>query len=97
LTLLASAAALRRSHAAAVAWLVCAAVIFRCDTAVLLLPWAATALLFGRLTPRRLFWTGVAAAGPALAATVVIDSALWRRWLWPEWKVFAFNAVANRR
>ena len=39
---------------------------------------------------------GALAAVSSLAVTVMLDSAFWERWLWPEGEVLWFNTVENR-
>ena len=92
----------------AVQSLVVAAVFFRCDVVVLLVP-----VLFmdlglhvkreGCALGHRLgtwMWNmlvaGAVAGFGSLAVTVVVDSFFWRRWLWPEFDVFFYNAVENK-
>ena len=87
-------------------FLVVAAVLFRCDVVVLLVPvlfvdlghtWAAN------FHPYQL-WTwawnmlvaGAVAGFGSLAITVSVDSYFWKRWLWPEFDVFFYNTVENK-
>ena len=39
---------------------------------------------------------GEARGTACAAATVVFDSVLWRRWLWPEGEVLYFNVALNK-
>ena len=39
---------------------------------------------------------GAFAAVSSLAVTVMLDSAFWERWLWPEGEVLWFNTAENR-
>ena len=71
-------------------------VIFRCD----LLPWAGLVglhmLLERQISFSRGLAVGALAAAISLAATALVDSAFWGRWLWPEGEVFWFNTAENR-
>jgi alpha-1,6-mannosyltransferase len=92
----------------AVQCLVVAAVLFRCDVVVLLVPVLLMDLALhvkrpGCASGRRLWtWTwnmlvaGAVAGFGSLAITVLVDSYFWRRWLWPEFDVFFYNAVENK-
>ncbi|KAA0148113.1 hypothetical protein FNF29_06908 [Cafeteria roenbergensis] len=80
----------------ACAWFVASTMWFRCDTLVMLAPALLSALLAGRVGFLRLSGWGLVLGAGALLVTVVVDSALWGRWLWPEGSVFLFNAVQNR-
>ncbi|KAA0169410.1 hypothetical protein FNF27_06958 [Cafeteria roenbergensis] len=80
----------------ACAWFVASTMWFRCDTLVMLAPALLSALLAGRVGFLRLSGWGLVLGAAALLVTVVVDSALWGRWLWPEGSVFLFNAVQNR-
>lgn len=71
-------------------------VIFRCD----LLPWAGMMgvhmLLERQISIGRGLAIGALAAASSLAVTVILDSAFWGRWLWPEFEVLWFNTAENR-
>lgn len=64
-----------------------AAAIFRCDLLLLIAPVGLTLLWQRRVS----FWkaAAVTAAAAALGAilSILVDSMLWRRWLWPEFEV----------
>ena len=79
-----------------IAWLVSAIVWLRCDMVVLLAPIGIAWLLTGRATIPQLLFNGCLVGVCALAATVAVDSVLWRRVLWPEGEVLYFNAYLNR-
>ena len=70
--------------------------IFRCD----LLPWAGMVglhmLLERQISFSRGLAVGALAAAVSLAATALVDSAFWGRWLWPEGEVLWFNTAENR-
>jgi alpha-1,6-mannosyltransferase len=90
------AAAGRRALRACAALVGAAALVFRCDALVLAAP-----LGLSWLARRRVGFVEAAAAGAAggaaaLAATALVDSALWRFWVWPEGAVLLFNTVQNR-
>ncbi|CAN0198666.1 unnamed protein product [Pylaiella littoralis] len=73
-----------------------ATVVFRCDVVVLLGPLTLQLLLTGRVRPLGVILTGLKWAIPSVLASVLLDSALWGRWVWPESQVLLFNTVDNR-
>lgn len=77
----------------ACAWLTAATVWFRCDILVLLVPVLAIMLWRREVSFLPLVVKGLTLGCLALVPTVLVDSALWRTWLWPEGVVFFFNAV----
>lgn len=79
-----------------VALLTAATTIFRCDILVLLGPISLTMVFSGEVPLLRGIAVGAASGVCALAATVLIDSVFWGRWLWPEGTVLTFNTVENR-
>ena len=98
----------RMSVLIAVQFLVAAAVLFRCDVVVLLVPILLMDFVrhlteyIGSFRSGLWVWTwnmliaGAVAGFGSLAITVLVDSYFWRRWLWPEFDVFFYNAVENK-
>ncbi|XP_011017392.1 PREDICTED: dol-P-Man:Man(7)GlcNAc(2)-PP-Dol alpha-1,6-mannosyltransferase isoform X2 [Populus euphratica] len=76
--------------------LVFATVVFRCDMLLLLCPLALELLLTKSISS----WGAIKyCIGPALLSigfTIMVDSIMWKRKLWPEFEVFWFNSVLNR-
>ena len=68
-----------------------ASTVFRCDMLLLALPCIALLLITRRLPLTQLVLAGIAASLPAIAATVLVDSHYWRRWVWPELAVLLYN------
>ncbi|XP_064400610.1 dol-P-Man:Man(7)GlcNAc(2)-PP-Dol alpha-1,6-mannosyltransferase-like [Halichondria panicea] len=73
-----------------------AIVWFRFELSILLGIIVIMELLNGRMTVWRTVMTTLSAAVPLLALTVLVDSVLWRRWVWPEGEVLWFNTVKNK-
>ena len=68
--------------------LTAAAVTFRCDVVILLAMCCLFALIFTpQLTIPELLATGLRWGLTALALTIVVDSIVWKRLLWPELEV----------
>jgi alpha-1,6-mannosyltransferase len=80
----------------AIVLFVCSTLWFRCDTLVLFGPVLLSMLLSGRVGFLRLAGWGILTGAVALGITVLVDSAMWGKTLWPEGVVFFFNAVENR-
>eukprot|EP00887_Chlorella_sp_A99_P007688 scaffold20.g7688.t1 len=85
-----------RRPCAGITLLTAAAVVFRGDVLLLLAPVGLHMLASRAVSVPRGLACGVAAVAASLAASVVVDSLLWRRWLWPEGEVLYFNTVLNR-
>jgi len=91
-------AAPRAPLRAAVGSLALALVWFRCDMLVLIGPVAASWLLAGRATLPQLAALGACIGGAAVLVSVLFDSVMWGRLLWPEAEVLyknVFQGVMN--
>ena len=73
-----------------------AAAIFRCDLLVLIAPVGLSLLFQGRVNffKAAAFTAFAALVGACLS--VMVDSILWKRWLWPEFEVLWFNTAENK-
>jgi len=84
--------------------------IFRADLAVFALPMVLVTLIAQRKDALHLVITGVISSLSSLgnimidllthltliAVTMLVDSILWKRWLWPEGQVLFYNTVLNK-
>jgi len=68
---------------------------FRCDMLILLAALGVSWMAFGRATAPQLVVIGAVVGLLAVAATVGVDSPLWRRWLWPEAEVLLANSTTG--
>ena len=73
-----------------------AQVVFRCDMILLVGLVGLHLLATRRIGLPGAVLHGGAAVAASLAASVALDSLLWRRWLWPEGEVLYFNTVLNK-
>ncbi|KAH9606595.1 hypothetical protein KSS87_016125 [Heliosperma pusillum] len=87
---------LRGSCYAAIRCLVVATLIFRCDVLLLACPIGLQLLLTRSVSVWKAIKCCVATALLSIGLTVIVDSVMWRRMLWPEFEVFWFNSVLNR-
>eukprot|EP00891_Asterochloris_glomerata_P000727 jgi/Astpho2/727/fgenesh1_pm.00015_%23_8_t len=76
--------------------LVFTTVVVRCDMLPLLGLTGMWLLLTRQFAVRQAVATGAAAVACSLSMSVLVDSVLWRQWLWPEGEVLWFNTVANK-
>ncbi|KAH7352028.1 hypothetical protein KP509_19G025700 [Ceratopteris richardii] len=77
-------------------FLVFAATVFRCDVILLLGPVGLSFLLRKEIEIiSSIKWCSVVLV-LSIGLTVLVDSVLWERLLWPEAEVFWFNSVLNR-
>jgi len=79
-----------------IAILTVATVIFRCDVLVFLAPFTLQLLLAREIPVLGTIKTGIICGVIALTSTVIIDSVMWQKWVWPEGVVLFFNTVENR-
>ncbi|KNA14340.1 hypothetical protein SOVF_108250 [Spinacia oleracea] len=87
---------LKGSCYAALQLLVFATLIFRCDVLLLACPIGLQLLLTRSVSLWKAIKCCVAAALLSIGLTVIVDSIMWRRLVWPEFEVFWFNSVLNR-
>lgn len=73
-----------------------AAAIFRCDLLVLIAPVGLALLWQGRVHFLKAAFVTAFAALLGACFSVLIDSILWQRWLWPEFEVLWFNTAENK-
>ncbi|KAJ8565549.1 hypothetical protein K7X08_008125 [Anisodus acutangulus] len=81
---------------AALNCMVFATLVFRCDILLLIAPLGLELLLTKSVSFWKALTSCLAAAFLSIGLTVLVDSFIWRRWLWPELEVFWFNSVLNR-
>lgn len=73
-----------------------ATIIFRCDILLLLCPLGLELLLTKSISLWKAIKCCIGAALFCIGLTVLVDSIMWRRLLWPEFEVLWFNSVLNR-
>ncbi|KAK6285375.1 hypothetical protein POUND7_011554 [Theobroma cacao] len=87
---------LKGSFYTALNYLVFATITFRCDIVLLLCPLGLELLL----TKSIAFWKAlkccIMISLLCIGLTILVDSIMWKRFLWPEFEVFWFNSVLNR-
>jgi len=76
--------------------LVFSAVIFRCDVLVIAAPIGLSLLYSKIVTLSDGILTGIKMVIFSLVLTIIFDSIMWRRLLWPEGEVFFFNTIENK-
>ncbi|GAB4861992.1 dolichyl-P-Man:Man(7)GlcNAc(2)-PP-dolichol alpha-1,6-mannosyltransferase [Ancistrocladus abbreviatus] len=77
-------------------FLIAATVIFRCDVLLLLGPIGLELLLTRTISLWKTIKHCLGTVLLSVGITVMIDTIMWRRLLWPEFEVFWFNSVLNR-
>ncbi|KAG2573729.1 hypothetical protein PVAP13_7KG272855 [Panicum virgatum] len=83
-------------HQSEVFFVIVAAVVFRCDMILLLGPIGLALLLSRSVSLLEAVKYCVSTALICIGFTMLIDSIMWRRILWPEFEVLWFNSVLNR-
>uniref|UniRef100_A0A2P2JMF5 Mannosyltransferase n=1 Tax=Rhizophora mucronata TaxID=61149 RepID=A0A2P2JMF5_RHIMU len=76
--------------------LIFATVIFRCDMMLLLCPIALELLLTRSISLWDTIKYCIGIAVLSIGLTIVVDSIMWKKLVWPEFVVFWFNSVMNR-
>ncbi|XP_072984749.1 dol-P-Man:Man(7)GlcNAc(2)-PP-Dol alpha-1,6-mannosyltransferase isoform X1 [Typha latifolia] len=71
-------------------------VVFRCDTVLLFGPIGIELLLSKSISLWKAIICCISTALPCIGFTVLVDSIMWQRILWPELEVFLFNSIQNR-
>lgn len=79
----------------ATAWFALATAVFRCDCVLLAGPALVLALFGGRARLGRVLVWGLAASPLLVGAAFAADSLFWRRPVWAEWEVLAFNTFRS--
>uniref|UniRef100_A0A803M4M0 Mannosyltransferase n=1 Tax=Chenopodium quinoa TaxID=63459 RepID=A0A803M4M0_CHEQI len=87
---------LKGSCYTALQFLVIATLIFRCDVLLLACPIGLQLLLSRSVSLWKAIKCCSTAAILSIGLTVLVDSIMWRRVVWPEFEVFWFNSVLNR-
>ena len=70
--------------------------VIRCELALLLGSFLLLGLLSREISVAKLVTCGAIASAISLVATVPFDSHFWGEFVWPEGKVFYFNAVEGK-
>lgn len=73
-----------------------AAAVFRCDLLVLIAPVGLSLLWQRRVNFFKAALVTALAAFLGACLSIVVDSILWQRWLWPEFEVLWFNTAENK-
>ncbi|XP_055817593.1 dol-P-Man:Man(7)GlcNAc(2)-PP-Dol alpha-1,6-mannosyltransferase isoform X3 [Solanum dulcamara] len=81
---------------AALNCMVFATLVFRCDILLLIAPLGLELLLTKSVSFWKALTSCLAAAFLSIGLTVLVDSVIWKRLLWPELEVFWFNSVLNK-
>ncbi|KAK4414570.1 Dol-P-Man:Man(7)GlcNAc(2)-PP-Dol alpha-1,6-mannosyltransferase [Sesamum alatum] len=86
----------RGSFYAALNYLIFATIVFRCDILLLVSPLGLELLLSRSISLRKAVVSCLITALFCIGLTMLVDSVIWRKLLWPELEVFWFNSVLNR-
>ncbi|KAF5195879.1 Mannosyltransferase [Thalictrum thalictroides] len=76
--------------------LIFAAIVFRCDMVLLIGPIGFELLLRKSISPWKAMKSCIGFCVFCTGLTVLVDTILWKKVLWPEFEVFWFNSVLNR-
>ncbi|XP_059651656.1 dol-P-Man:Man(7)GlcNAc(2)-PP-Dol alpha-1,6-mannosyltransferase isoform X2 [Cornus florida] len=84
------------SSYAALRCLIFATLIFRCDMLLLLCPLGLELLLTKSISLWKAVKCCIGTALLCIGLTMLVDTVMWGKLLWPEFEVFWFNSVLNR-
>ncbi|XP_031482967.1 dol-P-Man:Man(7)GlcNAc(2)-PP-Dol alpha-1,6-mannosyltransferase isoform X1 [Nymphaea colorata] len=87
---------LKRNFKATLRCLVCATMIFRCDIVLLLGPIGLEFLLIRSVSFWEAFRCCIVTSFLCVGISVLVDSIMWQRLVWPEFEVLWFNSVLNK-
>ncbi|CAN6461121.1 unnamed protein product [Victoria cruziana] len=87
---------LKRNFKATLRCLVCATIIFRCDVVLLLGPIGLEFLLIKSVSFWEAFRCCIITSFLCIGISVLVDSIMWQRLVWPEFEVLWFNSILNR-
>ncbi|PWA79753.1 asparagine-linked glycosylation protein [Artemisia annua] len=87
---------LKGSYYATLRCLIFATIVFRCDMLLLLCPIGLELLLTKSISLWEAIKCCVGAVIFSIGLTILVDSIMWQKLLWPEFNVFWFNSVLNR-
>ncbi|PSS24861.1 Dol-P-Man:Man(7)GlcNAc(2)-PP-Dol alpha-1,6-mannosyltransferase [Actinidia chinensis var. chinensis] len=87
---------LKGNFYAALNCLIFATLIFRCDMLLLLCPLGLELLLTRSISLWKALKYCIGTALLCIGLTVLVDTIMWRKLLWPEFEVLWFNSVLNR-
>ncbi|KAK0581998.1 hypothetical protein LWI29_020259 [Acer saccharum] len=76
--------------------LIFATIIFRCDMVLLLGPLGLELLLTKSISLWKAFKCCIGTAILCIGLTILVDSVMWKKLVWPEFEVLWFNSVLNR-
>ncbi|KAG5251372.1 ems-mutagenized bri1(brassinosteroid insensitive 1) suppressor protein [Salix suchowensis] len=76
--------------------LIFATIVFRCDMLLLLCPLALELLLTRSISLCKAIKYCIGPTLLSIGFTIMVDSIMWKKILWPEFEVFWFNSVLNR-
>ncbi|KAK9207603.1 hypothetical protein WN943_017892 [Citrus x changshan-huyou] len=81
---------------AALNCLIFSAVVFRCDMVLLLCPLGLVLLLTKSISLWKALKCCIGMVLLSVGLTVLVDSIMWKKLVWPEFEVLWFNSVLNR-
>ncbi|KAJ6686032.1 MANNOSYLTRANSFERASE [Salix purpurea] len=87
---------LRGNFYKALNYLIFATIVFRCDMLLLLCPLALELLLTRSISLCKAIKYCIGPTLLSIGFTIMVDSIMWKKILWPEFEVFWFNSVLNR-